>query len=179
MLKISVHDGEQFNEETSEFVLVNHRTLEFEHSLSSISKWESEFNKPFISETEKTPEESLAYFYHMLIGERVDLSHLTTEDYRNLGEYVVAPMTATVLTKQGRGAGPNRGEFVTAELIYYYMVSLNIPFECDKWHFNRLLTLIQVTNIKNQPAKKMSRKDAVNSQRAANEARMKQLGTTG
>lgn len=180
MLRISVHESEQFNEATSEFVLVNEQTLVFEHSLFSISKWESEFQKPFLSEVEKTPEETVAYFHHMLqepVSDSV-LNLLTQDDVRRITEYITSPMTATTLTATPK-KGPGTGEFITSELMYYYMVALNIPMECDRWHLNRLVTLIKITNIKNQPPKKMSNKDAVNSQRAANAARKAQLGTTG
>lgn len=182
MLTIQVHHGEQFNEKTNTFEFVDAKQLEFEHSLSSISKWEADFQKPFISETAKTSEETVAYFRHMLLTPDVsddELSLLRNDDIKKLSDYITASRTATVITERLSKKGPSSGEYITSEIIYYYMVALQIPLEAEHWHFNRLLTLIQVTNLKNQPTKKMSRGDAMSKQRAINEARKAKYGTTG
>ena len=39
-------------------------------------------------------------------------------------------------------------ETPASELIYWYMSQLGIPFECDKWNLNRLLTLIRLAAAK-------------------------------
>ena len=103
--------------------------------------------------------------------------HLSKENVEQIKNYIDAPMTATTFRGDNRG-GSNR-EQVTAELIYYWMIALNIPFECQKWHLNRLLTLVRVCNIKNQPAKKMSKRELMSRNRALNEARKKRLNTKG
>lgn len=182
MLLIRVHESERFDESTNRFVFENEKTIEFEHSLFSVSKWESEFQKPFISETDKTTEETLAYFKHMLVSEDVGddlLKLLTRDDITSISEYITSPMSATKITDKISQKGPRQGEFITSELLYYYMVALNIPMECERWHLNRLITLIRVTNLKNQPPKKMSPKDARMSQAQINAQRRAALGTTG
>ena len=85
-------------------------------------------------------------------------------------------MTATTFPKEKES--PNK-EIITSEIIYYWMISFNVPFECQTWHLNRLLTLINVCNIKNKPAKKMRRKDAFSKQKALNEARKAKYNTKG
>lgn len=180
MLEIKIPAIEQWDELNQEFVYTKEQTLRLEHSLVSLSKWESKWRKPFLSKQEKTNEEIIDYIKCMTTTQNVDpnifrcLSHENMMDIKN---YIEAPMTATTFTKD-KNSRPNR-EIVTSELIYYWMIALNIPFECQKWHLNRLLTLIQVCNVKNQPPKKMSKKDIMSRNAALNAARRQQLNTKG
>lgn len=171
---------EGWDEKKEEFVEPKYKTLQLEHSLVSLSKWESKWCKPFFSKDEKTYEETLDYIKCMTITQNVDpdvYGHLTRENVRQVNEYIGAPMTATVITKED-GRKTNR-ETITAELIYYWMIALNIPFECQKWHLNRLITLIDVCNIKNSPPKKRSRRELMSRNAALNAARRKRLNTKG
>lgn len=182
MLRITIPiSPEGWDEEKQEFVEPQYKTLQLEHSLVSLSKWESRWNKAFFSKKEKTYEETLDYVKCMTITQNVDPSiyrHLTTENIDQINRYIEAPMTATVINRDGHTGKGNR-EAVTAELIYYWMIALNIPFECKKWHLNQLLTLIDVCNIKNSPPKKRSRRELMSRNSALNAARRKRLGTKG
>lgn len=154
--------------------------MQLEHSLVSLQKWESKWCKPFLSKREKTAEELLDYVKCMTITQNVDpniYSFLTNENLKEINSYIEAPMTATTINEDKK-AKSNR-EVVTAELIYYWMFSLNIPFECRKWHLNQLITLVKVCSIKNQPPKKTSKKDLLSRNAALNAARRKQFNTTG
>ena len=181
MLRITVPiSPEGWDDKKGEFVEPKVKILQLEHSLVSLSKWESKWCKPFLSRDEKTYEETLDYIKFMTLTQNVDPSiyeYLTRSNIQEINDYIDAPMTATTFSdiKQPRG----RKEIVTAELIYYWMIALNVPFECQKWHLNRLLTLIRVCNIKNTPPKKMSRKDIINNNRLLNEARKRQFNTKG
>ena len=158
MLTITIPEQELFNELTNEFVRTKSHTIQLEHSLVSLSKWESKWNKPFLSKDDKTIEQTLDYIQCMTITQNIDpmvYRFLTDENIRDINDYIDAPMTATTFPDKGY---PSR-EIITSEIIYYWMISLNIPMECQKWHLNRLLTLIRVCNVKNAPAKKMSRKE--------------------
>ena len=181
MLQIVVPAIEAFDDEKQEFVTIGKdQTLELEHSLISLSKWESKWCKVFLSKEEKTTEETIDYIKCMTVTPRVDPSvydRLTTENIKQIQDYIAAPMTATYFSKEA-GGRINR-EQVTSELIYYWMIAMQIPFECEKWHLNRLLTLIRVCNIKNQPPKKMSKKDIMSRNAALNAQRRQQLNTTG
>lgn len=181
MLKIIVPGGELFNADTSEFYYIKEQTLLLEHSLVSISKWESKWKKPFIDPFgEKTISETLDYIRCMTITKGVDpkvYKILPKSAIEKINDYIDDPMTAT--TFSGIDEQPSR-KIVTAEEIYYWMVALGIPFECEKWHLNKLLTLIKVCSIKNQSKeKKMSGRQLMNSNRALNEARKARLGTKG
>ena len=180
MLTITVPAFEMWDEKNEKFVNIKECTLQLEHSLISLSKWESKWCKPFLFTKEKTEEETLDYVRCMTLTSRVPPEvyyGLTSENIKAINRYIEAPMTATCFGADRNGRG-NR-EIVTSELIYYWMIALNIPFECQKWHLNRLLTLIRVCNIKNQPAKKMSRREIMSRNAALNAARRKQLGTNG
>ena len=172
MLQIVVPERELWDEEKEEFVYTKKQKLQLEHSLVSISKWESKWCKPYLSKESKTHEELLDYIRCMTITQNVDpyvYYCLTKENMEQIQKYIEAPMTATTFSKEPKGCSSR--ETITAEIIYYWMISLGIPLECQKWHFNRLFTLIKVCNIKNQPPKKRSRREIMSQHAAINEAR--------
>lgn len=180
MFTITIPASEMWDEKNERFVDTKEYTLHLEHSLVSLSKWESKWCKPFLFTKEKTSEETLDYVRCMTLTSNVPPEvyyGLTSENIKAINEYIEAPMTATYFG-QDRNSRGNR-EIITSELIYYWMIALNIPFECQKWHLNRLLTLVRVCNIKNQPAKKMSKREIMSRNAALNAARRKQLGTKG
>lgn len=172
---------ELFDERTNEFISASSDvTLKLEHSLVSLSKWESKWCKPFLTNVEKTTEETLDYIKCMTLTQNVDdevYLRLTDENITKIRDYINAPMTATTFRKEM--GGKNNREQITSELIYYWMLSLNIPVEFQKWHLNRLLTLIRVCNVKNQPANKRSQSAIATDYAALNAARRKQLNTKG
>lgn len=182
MLTVDLPDVELYDEVKNEFIVKKGRRLVLEHSLVSLSKWESKWNKPFLTNDDKTPEELLDYIKCMTITQNVSdetYEYLTRKTIREINDYIHAPMTATTINSVDiNRRGPNRS-IVTSEIIYYWMIALNIPMECQKWHLNRLLTLIQVCNIKNKPPKKMGRRALLNRNKALNAARRKRLKSRG
>lgn len=179
MLEITIPSLELWDEEKQEFISVKGTTLKLEHSLVSLSKWESKWCKPFLSRDDKTKEETLDYIKCMTLTQNVDpdvYRYISTENVNKVIEYINAPMTATTIREDKKGGNK---EVVTSELIYYWMVALTIPFECQKWHLNRLLTLIRVCNVKNQPPKKMSKREIMSRNASLNAARRQQLNTKG
>ena len=180
MLRIIIPSTEMWDEVNEKFVYSKEYVLQLEHSLVSLSKWESKWCKPFLSKENKTFEETIDYIRCMTINQNIPdevYNCLTGENIREINEYISAPMTATRFSNDAIGKGSR--EQITSELIYYWMIALNIPFECQKWHINRLLTLIRVCNIKNQPSKKMSRREIMSRNTALNAARRKKLRTNG
>lgn len=180
MLQITIPASEQWDEVNQEFVTTKETTLQLEHSLVSISKWEAKWHKAFLTKREKTAEETMDYIKFMTLTQNVNpavYNNLTSEVIDQINKYIENPMTATHIYEDPNGK--TSSETVTSELIYYWMVALNIPMECQKWHLNRLLTLVKVCNVKNQPPKKRSRYDVMSRNKALNEARRKQLNTKG
>lgn len=179
MLKITIPSIEQYDEIKNEFLTTKEQVLKLEHSLVSISKWESNWCKPFMTKKEKTIEESIDYIRCMTLTQNVDpnIYNVIPQDViLQVSKYIDAPMTAITFPKEN---GAINREIITSEIIYYWMIALNIPFECQKWHLNRLLTLINVCNIKNKPPKKMSRKEIMSRNSALNAARRQALNTKG
>ena len=181
MLQLVIPLGpEIFDDEKQEFISPETKTIQLEHSLVSLSKWESKWCKPFFSKEEKTPEETIDYIKCMTITQNVKdeiYSYLTRDNIMQINKYIEAPMTATTFSKNRKNGSSK--EIITSELIYCWMIQLNIPSEYQKWHLNRLLTLIQVCNVKNEPAEKMSKKEIMSRNRALNAARKKKLNTRG
>lgn len=183
MLKITIPAcAEQYDELTQRFIPpTKEQTLSLEHSLVSLSKWEAKWHKPYLSKESKTMEEFIDYIRCMTLTQNVDPNVYTVltvmpKLLNQVSAYIEASMTAT--TFQNRNRPPNR-DIITSEIIYYWMVSYNIPFECQKWHLSRLLTLINVCNVKNAPQKKMTNREIMASNRALNAARRRRLNTRG
>lgn len=180
MLQITIPSVELWDESKQEFINTKEHTLQLEHSLISLSKWESKWNKAFLGKSEKTLEETVDYVKCMTLTQNVDpkvYGYLTSDNIDEINRYIAAPMTATYFMEE-ENKKPSR-EVVTAELIYYWMISLNIPFECQKWHLNRLLTLIKVCNIKNSPPKQLSKGDLMRRNSKINAARRAKHHTKG
>ena len=175
MLEIHVPiSPERWDEKNQEFIPPKTVKLQLEHSLISLSKWESKWHKPFFSREEKSPEETIDYIKCMTLTQNVKpeiYEKLTESNVDDIQRYIGDTMTAT--TFSDKNSNKSSREIVTSELVYYWMVALNIPFECQKWHINRLLTLIRFGNVKNDPPKKRSRSELINHHRAVNAARRK------
>ena len=180
MLRITVPGNDLWDDKEERFIPVKSQTLQLEHSLISLSKWESKWHKPFLNKKDKTVEEVVDYIRCMTLTQNVDpniYKCLTEDNIQEINEYIENPMSATYISNTGEnGIGK---EQITAELIYYWMIALQIPVEFQKWHLNRLITLIKVCNIKNTPPKKRSRGEILRSNAALNAQRRKQLNTKG
>lgn len=180
MLKLYVPDREFYDEKANRFFTTKATVLQLEHSLLSLSKWESDWCKPFLDKKEKTPEEMLDYVRCMTINKEVNPNvyyALNTDEIKAIFQYVERPMTATWFSDDKRGRMSR--EIITSEIIYYWMIALKIPFECQKWHLNRLLTLIKVCSIKEQPPKKMGKKAIYQQNRAINAAHRRAHNSKG
>lgn len=174
-----------FNEDTETFSYVNieETTLHLEHSLISLQKWEQKWHKPFLNREDKTEEEIFDYIRCMtLTSKKINpdvYRYLSNDIINEVIEYIKDPMSATTFNDSLIGAQKNSREIVTAEIIYYWMVTYNIPVEFQKWHLNQLLTLIKVVSIKNAPKKKMNQREAAQQRAALNKARRAKYNSKG
>ena len=180
MLQISIPAFEIYDENTGKIMSIKGRDLQLEHSLVSISKWESKWKKPFLGSQSKTRAETIDYIRCMTLTQNVDpkvYQGITYDNISKVNAYIGDSMTATTF-KQPR-SGKSSSSIVTSEIIYYWMISLEIPMECQRWHLNRLLTLIRVCDEKSQPGKKMSRHDVMSQYKSLNAVRRMKHGTRG
>lgn len=181
MLKIIIEEDELFNETTSTFEKVKGAEFDLEHSLISLSKWESKHQKPFLSSNNnKTAEEIFNYIQCMVVNSNVDLDilyRISQKDIIRIQEYIDSNESATTFGMMPKSRGPS--EIITSELIYYWMVAFNIPFDCQYWHLNRLFALVRICNIKNSPPEEMSRNELAQRNHDLNAQRKAELGTTG
>lgn len=181
MLQITIPETELFNNSTQTFDTVKAQTLQLEHSLISVAKWESKWKKPFLSDKVRNIEESIDYIKCMTLTQNVNQAcyeNIPQSLFTDITAYIDDSMTATSFSNGGSGRS-SRSQTITAEIVYYWMISFNIPFECQKWHLNRLMTLIQVCSIKQENPKKMSKQRILQENKATNEARRKELNTSG
>lgn len=180
MLRLIVEGEEFYDEAENEFHSVGDVVLDLEHSLVSLSKWESKFQKPFLASGDKTTEEVFGYIRAMILTEDVDeniIFRLSQQNLDKINKYIESKESATSFGMMPET--PGKGETITSELIYYWLVAFNIPFECETWHLNRLFALIRICNIKNSKPKKMSRNEIAMRNRELNAQRRAQLGTSG
>lgn len=180
MLTIVVGEVEAFDSSSKEFTTQGGTSIELEHSLVSLSKWESKHEKPFLSKEEKTSKEVLDYIKFMVVTPKVPeelFLELSEKNIKDINSYIDAKMTATTISELPNQ--PRQSEIITAEIVYYWMISFNIPFECENWHLNRLFTLIRVCNIKQEKPRTMSRSALASRNREINAQRKAQLGTRG
>lgn len=173
---------DEVNEEFIQLPGFKEQTLQLEHSLVSLRKWESKWCKPFLSDIELTEEETIDYIRCMTITQNVPsdvYNRIPSDVIKQIEDYISAPMTATWFsedTKKGKG---RKKEIVTAEIIYYWMIAHGVPPEYQRWHLNSLITLIRVCGEKSKPPKKMSKRDIFNSNAALNAANKKKFNTRG
>lgn len=182
MLQLKIQGGELFDEKTNKFVSVKPQTLQLEHSLVSISKWEAKWKKPFMRPDPMTVEETVDYIRYMTVSpQNVNpdvYRFITEENVKQVMDYIHNPMTATTISS--RPGQRRQQQIITSEVVYYYMTAYQIPFDpCQKWHFNRLMTLIRVCDEKQQKPKKMSKSEIMNRNRQRNAARKAKTGTRG
>ena len=180
MLTITVPANEVYDEQTGQFLLVKEQVLTLEHSLVSLSKWESKWHKPYITDEVKTTEENVDYVRCMTLTQNVDPNVyycLSAQNINEIHAYVNNPMTATVVPNNKKGK--RNTEIVTSELIYCWMIELNIPIEFQKWHLNRLITLIRLCSSKKEPPEKMSKREIMSRNAAINAANRKKYNSKG
>lgn len=181
MLTITIPASEYYNQAEDKFYTnAKPQTITLEHSLVSISKWEAKWHKPFLSTDKKTLEESIDYVRCMTLTQNVKpdvYNFLSKENFKEINSYIEDPMTATTVKEIKNGR--HSSERVTSELIYYWMIALNIPMKCEKWHLNRLLMLVRVCEAKQETPKKMSKGEIMRNNSALNAARRKASGSRG
>lgn len=183
MISITIPKSEVYDNKKNVFYRVDKPiTLQLEHSLISVQKWESKWGKSFLGTKKKTQEEAIDYIRCMCITPNIKdeaFYCIPGKEMNRIAEYIDAPMTALVF-RGGSGSGPKKREIVTADIIYYWMISYNIPSEYRKWHLNQLLTLIQVFNEKNAPKKnRRSRMEILEDYKSINERNKERFNTKG
>lgn len=179
MLEITIPGGERWSDRENRFYYPKETTIRLEHSLVSLSKWEAKWEIPFIGNRNLTYEQNCDYVQCMNMTQNVSsevFEFIPPETLAEIRQYVDKKMTATTISNT---TGRKSRETVTSEVIYCWMTELGIPFECQKWHLNRLITFIQVCQIRKAPQKKYRGSDLLRRNYELNELRKKQWGSNG
>ena len=180
MLEIDIAENEMYLPGSNRFVTIPACTLTLEHSLISLAKWESKWNIPYFDYSDKTMAQNLDYIRCMAIGKiknDTTFDALSPENITTITDYINAPMTATTFQKKNHSK--NKKEIVTAETIYARMFAHRIPMECEKWHLNRLLTLLRVCDLQNSPREKMTKQQTASWNAQQNAVRRAKYNTRG
>lgn len=181
MLTIRIPDVEIYSEQDNQFIYTKGAVVQLEHSLQSVSKWEEKWEKPFLVKEKRTTEEMIDYIKCMTLNEKISdevYKNVSDENVRDIERYIERSGTATKFSATANEKGSD-STFLTSELIYWLMSFYNIPFECDKWFLNRLLTLIKICQIKNESPKKMSKEEIRSRNSALNKKRRAQMHSKG
>ena len=181
MLQITIPEKEFFDERKQCFVTQKSKTLRLEHSLISVSRWESKWHKSYLDSKDLTPEENADYIRCMCLDQETGLETILAipiSEQERIKAYVEDSMTATTITDLRKNK-KQRKQRITSELIYSWMVEYGIPFECEKWHLSRLLMLIQVCGVNNSSGGKMTRKENAAFRKALNQSRKAKTGSKG
>ena len=179
MLEITIPESELWDDNTETFSTIKGKTILLEHSLLSISKWEMKWHKPYLSDDAKTYSEQLDYVRCMTITKDVNplcYSFITNDNWIMINDYINDSMTAYYLSKEKVSKSL---EVPTSDIIYYWMIAYNIPLECEKWHLNRLLTLIRICDKNNRPEEKHSNEEILRRNSELNEQRKRKYNTKG
>ena len=151
MLEITIPETEMFDNSKNEFINIKQQTLQLEHSLISLSKWEAKWKKPFVGNKDIQPQEFVVYIRCMCITPKVDpmvFEYIPTDIFKKIKDYITTDQTASKVYDRRKNTAPHANENITSELIYYWMIYHGIPFECEKWHLSRLLMLIRICAVK-------------------------------
>lgn len=182
MLQITVPKTEIFNENTNQFLWIPETTIQMEHSLVSLSKWEEKHHKAYLDpKLQHSATEILDYFKCMTITKNVKDSVFLALSQRNIEEissYINDPMTATTFNEMAT-TKKHSSKFITSEYLYFCMFSLGVPIECEKWHINRLMTLLKIFEEENKPQKKRSEAETLNYYAKLNAERKRKWHTKG
>lgn len=179
MLEIKLRETEAYDDRTSSFVVLPAAVMRFEHSLLSVSKWESQTNLPFLDKRQKTPEETYLYLQCMRTDDGPEnlINRLSSSQIKQINDMIQAPSTATTFRETSTSRGSN--EVITSEVMYYWIASYQLPIVCETWHLNRFMALVRIASIKNQPQKKMRRSEVLAANRSLNERRLAASGNGG
>lgn len=183
MLKLSLPSRDVWDDEKEEFSTIGGQEIELEHSLYTLAGWEAKWHTQFAKNEGLTYKQLLDYIRNFMcqtpnVPSTAWLT-LDEETLRKIQEYMEDSHTGTSIKSLKTAKPQTKREVMSAEIIYCYMVQLGIPFECERWHLNRLLTLIDVCAIKSGPPKKMSRQESIALQRQQNASMRAKLGSRG
>ena len=174
MITITISDIELYDNTSEEFVTAKGGVFRFEHSLESITKWESEWEIPFLN-AKLTNAQLMHYYQLMCVDEGLTREHITPQVVEALSEYMGKTQTATTFQNEGKGDS----RIMTSEVIYAMMAAAQVPFECERWNIHKLLVLLRVISANNAPPKKMSRDEILAQNARLNRERKAKMNTKG
>lgn len=183
ILHITIPGKENWDSVKEEFIYEEDAELYLQHSLVTVAEWEARWKISFLDTDNKTPEQITDYIKIMTINQNeVDDSvykRLTKENLDEINRYLKDEMSATTITDHGTPESNGRNEIITAEIVYYWMFSHNVPVEFENWHFNRLITLLKTCNIKSNPDNKMTKQETAKMYAEMNKARRQKYNSKG
>lgn len=180
MITIHFEEMEYYDEQLNRFYTLPPKVVNFEYSLAAVAEWEAIWKIPLLN-TELGVDSDMFLSLAMCMSDDRELLEYYLDDTEKaeLHKYLSDSQTATTINSSQNGNTTGRGKVYTAEEIYALMFMNGIPIEWESRNLNRLLVILRIISIYQNPPKKMSQQDVMKQNARLNRERKNKYKTKG